>query len=175
MFTIKPYNWCIKNLIPFIFISLTACTAPKPYSVIKSQGDQILIGSVQKSLLQTHASSLWFEPNYQQYKPNSVIIDSLKWHANNLQVLVFAGSWCSDTQRELPRFFKVADAIGLNPNQIDIHMLNENKKGFYINESIFKIQSVPTFIFFKNGKEIGRIVESTTLPFEQEWLNLLSN
>jgi hypothetical protein len=41
-----------------------------------------------------------------------------------------------------------------------------------LNESVFKISAVPTFIFMREGKEIGRIIEMTTQPFEKEWLSL---
>lgn len=169
---IKHKNTSIKKLSIIIFIAFTACKSPQSFHVKGTSSDQIIIGSVQKSVLQTHPNTNWFEPNYKAYKPDSSTLVALKEYAPQTQVLVFAGTWCSDTQRELPQFYKVADGIGLNPNQIELQLLDENKKGFYFNESVFKIGAVPTFIFMREGKEIGRIIEMSTQAFEKEWLSI---
>jgi len=36
------------------------------------------------------------------------------------------------------------------------------------------ITNVPTFIFYKNGKEVNRIVESTVIYLEQDMLDIVS-
>lgn len=173
MIATKEFYSLIKNLIPLIIVAFTACSTSKSYWIQKNKYDQILLGSVHKSILIKHNTTKnWFEPSYSNYQIDTNIIKELKSFVKPMQVLVFAGSWCSDTQRELPKFCKIADAIGLNQNQIEIHLLNEEKKGFYINESVFHVKAVPTFIFMENGKEIGRIIEMSTQLFEKEWLDI---
>jgi thiol-disulfide isomerase/thioredoxin len=172
MNSIKHKNTGIKKLVVIVFIILTGCKSPQSFHLKGSGSSQIIIGSANKLTLQTHQNTNWFEPNYLAYKPDSSTLVALKKHLPQTQVLIFAGTWCSDTQRELPQFYKVADALGLNPNQIELQFLDENKKGFYLNESVFKVSAVPTFIFMREGKEIGRIIEMTTQPFEKEWLGL---
>jgi len=172
MIATKEFNWLFKYGIPFIMIAFTACSTHHPYWVQKNKTDQILLGSVQKSILLKHRiTQHWFEPSYNSYVMDTATIRELKQYVEPMQVLVFAGSWCSDTQRELPKFYRIADAIGLPEPKIHVHMLNEEKKGFYVNEAVFEVKSVPTCIFLKNGKEVGRIIEMSTQAFEKEWLS----
>jgi len=34
----------------------------------------------------------------------------------------------------------------------------------------FKIERIPTFIFLRNGKEIGRIIETPVKSLEEDWV-----
>jgi thiol-disulfide isomerase/thioredoxin len=115
----------------------------------------------------------WFDEEYKNYTPNQVIIKSLKPLKNEIKVLVVAGSWCSDTQRELPRFFKIANEIGILNNNIEMIMVDENKKSTAFNISVIQVTNIPTFIFFKDGKELGRIIEKPHDSLEEDLVKLL--
>jgi hypothetical protein len=41
-------------------------------------------------------------------------------------------------------------------------------------EDGFDITNVPTFIFYRNGKEINRIVESPVISLEKDMLSILA-
>ncbi len=88
------------------------------YSLTKIGSDQILNGSVQKEVLLNTQLFPWFNYEYKVYKPDTSILADLKLKSKDIHALVFAGSWCSDTQRELPRFYKIMDLAGVNPQQI---------------------------------------------------------
>lgn len=151
---------------------LISCSSVKPYQLVKTSSEKIILGTINKTVLKENTN--WFEPNYNAYLPDSNSILELKKQVNTMQVFVVAGSWCSDTQRELPKFYKIADAIGLKKEQMEVILLDENKNLSWFNVKVFQIYSVPTFIFMKNGKELGRIVEMATQPFEKEWLTFYS-
>ena len=88
-------------------------------------------------------------------------------------MLIIAGSWCVDTQRELPRFFKIMNSMGVPNNQIEMIMVDENKKTAAFNISVIQVSNIPTFIFFKDGKELGRIIEKPQITLEDDLAKLL--
>ena len=68
------------------------------------------------------------------------------------------GTWCSDSQREIPNFYKLLDEANFDYKNLELVTVDKKKKAKGL-EKGFDIIRVPTFIFYKNGKEIGRFVE----------------
>jgi thiol-disulfide isomerase/thioredoxin len=133
----------------------------------------ILNGTTTQAILTGNKNFSWFDEDYKNYVPNQEIINSLKPLKNEIKVLVIAGSWCGDTQRELPRFFKMINSIGVPNNQIEMIMVDENKKTAAFNISVIQVSNIPTFIFFKDGKELGRIIEKPVITLEDDLAKLL--
>jgi len=90
-------------------------------------------------------------------------------------MLIYFGSWCSDSRREIPRFFKIIDYLNIDYDKIIITGLDRNKTAPNYQENKWNIQFVPTFIFLnKNKKEIGRIIETPIESLEQDFLDILT-
>jgi thiol-disulfide isomerase/thioredoxin len=134
----------------------------------------VLNGSVTQAKLINNKNFTWFDNEYKNYQPNMELVNQLKPLKEDLKVLIIAGTWCSDTQRELPRFFKIANTVGIPQKNIEIVMVNENKVCTSFNISVLEVTNVPTFIFFKDGKEQGRIIEKPKVTLEEDICNLLS-
>jgi thiol-disulfide isomerase/thioredoxin len=85
---------------------------------------------------------------------------------------VFLGTWCGDSKREVPRFYKVLDAAKFHENQLQVIAVNKTEESYKQSpnheEKGLNIHRVPTFIFYKNGKEVNRIVESPVETFERD-------
>jgi thiol-disulfide isomerase/thioredoxin len=90
------------------------------------------------------------------------------------EVLVFFGGWCSDSKREVPHFLKIADRAGFPPGAMKFYSLDRSKKSPDGLTEQFGITLVPTFIFLRNGGEVGRIVESPRSTLEQDILEILA-
>lgn len=108
----------------------------------------------------------WFKPNYEAYSTDSNYVKILKPFAGRIRVKVIAGSWCEDTHLELPRFYKMADDIGLRADQIELIGVDRERKdesGKRISEGMIK---VPAFYFYLNGNPIGKIIEHPEAKFE---------
>lgn len=90
---------------------------------------------------------------------------------NGVSLEIYIGTWCSDTHVQLPSFFSLLDHAKVNP-EIMIYALDRKKtyKGF-TNERT--IEKVPTFVFLKDGKELGRIVESPKIGLLEDSLEIL--
>jgi thiol-disulfide isomerase/thioredoxin len=104
--------------------------------------------------------------------------DSLQLFQNEikqLEIIIVFGSWCSDSQREIPRFYKVLNAIQFPMEKVLIVGVNRQKFAPDIDLSVFQVVFVPTFIFLKNGTEIGRIVESPKYSIESDIVNIIKN
>ena len=114
-------------------------------------------GILNKTLIKNHDGYSWFNKNYNNYEPNidKINIDKL----NKTSIKIFMGTWCHDSKREVPRFYKILDALKFDQTNLQIIGLTKDKKGLFQNYSEYKITSTPTFIFFDNDKEIGRIIE----------------
>ena len=88
--------------------------------------------------------------------------------------LVFFGTWCSDSRREVPHFLKIADDCGIDSSRIRLYGLDGSKKSRDGLTDKYHIDRVPTFIFLKDGNEVGRITEKPTGTLEADMLAILA-
>jgi thiol-disulfide isomerase/thioredoxin len=90
------------------------------------------------------------------------------------EVTVFFGSWCSDSQRELARFWKALDFGGGEPGfSVRYVALDRSKKEPAADLGNREILFVPTFIVERDGRELGQIIEHSPNGIEQDLLMLL--
>lgn len=141
--------------------------------IFKNKTTMILNGRATQEIL-TNKHYSWFTEEYNSYKANKELINQLKPLKEDLKVLIVAGTWCGDTQRELPRFFKIANEMGIPAANIEMIMVNESKQSAAFNISVIQVTNIPTFIFFKDGKEQGRIIEKPKTTIEEDLCNLLN-
>ena len=84
------------------------------------------------------------------------------------------GTWCGDSKREIPRFYKVLKAAKFNVSNLEMIAVNRGKKTPDNLQKGLNIFRVPTFIFYKNGKEIGRYVEYPRVSLEKDILAIVT-
>jgi len=114
----------------------------------------------------------WFNKEYTDYVPQREYVDTLKSYKNSLKVVAIGGSWCSDTQHLLPELYKITDQVGIPPGHIQLIGVDRDKKDAF-GKNAYDVKLVPTFIFYLKGKEIGRIVETSPGPLEEEIVKLI--
>ena len=80
-------------------------------------------------------------------------------------VVVFFGTWCHDSEREVPRLLKLLETAGLSEEKLMLIGLDYRKREPEGRAAQFDVQYTPTAIFLRQGVEVGRIVErpNTTL------------
>ena len=155
-------------------VILASCNTSKTYT-LKKEGNEILLnGIVSKEVLMNKKLYPWCAWGISVYKPNPILIDSIKPLCKNVKVLMFGGTWCSDTQLELPRFYKVAELCGMQQNQMELIMVDRAKKTKNINTDILGVKNIPAFIFYRQNHEIGRIIEKPDSCTELHILRILS-
>ena len=134
---------------------------PEPLTGIVTRGD-------------VQASAGWESLNGDEYVPDVNMIKVISEKSADLQILLFLGTWCGDSKREVPRFFKLMDQAGISENQMEIIALDRSKKDLAGLTEKWSIEYVPTFVLIKNGKEIGRIVELPKESLETDLVAILS-
>ncbi|MCX7955360.1 MAG: thioredoxin family protein [Bacteroidales bacterium] len=139
---------------------------------MKSQdtSEVYIVGEINKSLLQQQPYSKWFNNEYNNYKPDEKIITELKkQNLDNLKINIFLGIWCEDSKIQVPRFLKILDNISFNYKNVKMYAVNKKKEAI----GNYKVERVPTFIFERNGKEIGRITENPIKTLEHDFFNII--
>jgi len=117
----------------------------------------------------------WFQLEYDTYIVDNETLDKINPdRLENLEITVVLGTWCSDSQREFPRFYKILEKIGFSFDYLTIIGVNRLKQAPDTHANELKIELVPTFIFSINGKEIGRIIESPELSLEKDLIKIIS-
>ncbi len=141
---------------------------------VTRDGRQMLFGKI--SLEQLFYDYPEWKKEFENYQPQQKLIEQLKsLHPANTKVIIFLGTWCPDSKREVPRFFKIIKQAGLESKlQIEMWALDRQKKSGNDLPQKFQIQYVPTFVFLKEGQESGRIVETPqSLYLEEDVLQIL--
>ena len=106
----------------------------------------------QEELLERHQV---FKRNYDAYEVTAGI-DGLP---ANLTVKILFGTWCHDSEREVPRMLKLLAASGVKEENISLISLDIRKEEPEGRAGALDVRFTPTFIFFIGGTELGRIVE----------------
>ena len=83
------------------------------------------------------------------------------------------GTWCEDNRREARRFFNVLDHVEFPAETMRLVMVDRDKQSGTDAEDGKNIHHVPTFILYKDGMELGRIVETPIESLEDDIFNIL--
>lgn len=134
------------------------------------QDKEILIGYCDRSGLEKGEFGQLFREYYQIYQPDQAVINQLKSKKEGIEILIILGTWCSDSQEQVPKFFKILDKIRFNKNKVQLICVDKDKKAGDVETANYNIQKIPTFIVYKNGREIGRIVETPYASLEKDLL-----
>jgi thiol-disulfide isomerase/thioredoxin len=154
-------------------ITLSSCSAQKETNATKNkQGD--LVGLANKESFNQVPYKSWFTENFNDYKPNEAVVSSLEIALKDITIKGFMGTWCEDSQRETPNFYKILELANFNFKNLELLTVNRSKKTPDNLQNGFNIKKVPTFIFYKKGKEIGRYVEYARETLEKDMLKIVS-
>jgi thiol-disulfide isomerase/thioredoxin len=144
-------------------------TFPDP----KNGVSNMLVGELQFEDIANDSSCSWFSINANAYKADTNIIKGISKAINGYELVVFAGTWCEDTQHLLPQLFKVITQAKIPNLKIQLYGVDRKKQALNVEHLLYKIEKVPTIIIIKNHREVGRIVESVEGTIEESLLRIL--
>jgi thioredoxin 1 len=116
-----------------------------------------------------------WQENYDKYSlPPEQIRDLKDKLPNDLRIDLYLGLWCSDSRNNVPPFLKILDSaeIAVPIRYISVHRKPAPTIRFFADKD--RVERVPTFIFYKKDKEIGRIVENPKKSLIEDMLEILS-
>ncbi len=121
-------------------------------------------------------------PEYQErmnsYEPDSAVLEMIAMTASpDDRIEVYLGTWCDDSQREVPKLFRILDAlktdygVELSTSYVALNR-DKNQPADLVRDK--QIDLVATFIYYRGERELGRIVESPEALIEDDLLRILA-
>ncbi len=139
----------------------------------EKSGKAIAIGICDRTVFADTNFAWWYNPEYENYEPNKNDIDTISSKISDVRIKIIFGTWCSDSRREVPRFLKILDSIKFNPANLQLICVDRDKKAAGTDVDKLGVELVPTFIIYRNEKEIGRIVETPKATLEEDLKKIL--
>jgi thiol-disulfide isomerase/thioredoxin len=138
-----------------------------------TQGEKMLVG-------ETTLEAFWdqfpdWEESKGQYTPEKNAIEALQNIEREISMVLFLGTWCGDSRREVPKLLKVYEATANSNFSLRIYGVDWEKKDDEGAAQMHEIERVPTAILFENGKEIGRIIEYPDQTWEEDISKILGS
>jgi thiol-disulfide isomerase/thioredoxin len=163
------------GFILIILISSSCGSGPGNTAVRVPDGNTvILVGTTDFAELRAAPFSDWFDPVYLGFTPNPENVETLKPLLEDVEIVVYMGTWCEDSHRELPKFVKLLKATEYPLELVDVIAMTRDKTTPQDYEAGLDITNIPTFIFYKDGVELGRIVEFAVEDLESDMIKVLS-
>jgi cyclophilin family peptidyl-prolyl cis-trans isomerase/HEAT repeat protein/thiol-disulfide isomerase/thioredoxin len=112
------------------------------------------------------------------YKPDETVLEMVKdaFHPGD-RIEVYMGTWCSDSQREVPKFLRIVDelksryGVDVPVSFVAVDRAKQKPADLLAGKHIEK---VATFIYYRGETELGRIVEKPASLFEDDLLVMAS-
>lgn len=138
-----------------------------------------LLGVITKADLLSGTYRDWFAPQFNAYKVDTTIATKLLEPIKEFEIVVFLGTWCGDSRKEVPQFYKLLEHLNYPMQKLKVVAVDNEKENYKKSpsgeEKGLNIHRVPTFIFYKNGKEVNRIVEHPKISFEADMHQIISS
>lgn len=120
----------------------------------------------------------WLPTGMDEYHPRKKSVEYLAENIKDYQLLVFLGTWCSDSKDLVPKLYKVLDRANISYENIMLVGMDRAKTTTtttameLVNK--YKISLLPTIILIdQNGKEAGRIIEGANRSVEQDLAGII--
>ncbi len=165
----------MRKIILLLFLTYSVFQAQTCKKVTDSKtGKSMLIGNGARADFADSSFSGWFNEGYKFYKPHFSDEKKLSSKLKNYKIKIVMGTWCSDSRREVPAFYKVLDELHYPTNKINLVFVNRKLQAPGVDKKKENITNVPTIIVSKKGKEIGRIVESPINTLENDLSDIVN-
>ena len=139
-------------LLAFLVLTALGCGATEQ-QLLKSEP---FTGVISASQLITEYPL--FRSAYEQYQPSSAEIAAVKSLSGKSLIVLF-GTWCHDSEREVPRLLKLLDLSGVELESLSLYGINYNKQEPTNLHQQHHLRYSPTIILLQGEDELGRVVE----------------
>ncbi len=147
-------------VVVFLILSFNSYSQVQ-YEVSKDpqNGLKTLKGILSRELLLNDAEFTWMKNDISWYKPNADCVTNLTAVKDTIQILVFVGTWCEDSQIVFPQLLKMLDQVGFNMKRLTVIGIDRQKTTLGSLTQALGVTKAPTIMVLKGGKEIGRVEE----------------
>ena len=136
-------------------------------------GNEILYGYCDTEGFLNDPFVAWYELEHENYLVDHVALGELNTDLFYMSdITVVMGTWCSDSQREVPRFLKIIEELGMDLNIINMICVDRSKQADVPELTELQIELVPTIIFYIDEDEVGRIIETPLESLEADIVSI---
>ena len=159
----------------FLAVFLISCQGNKEKCNLQTdekKQELMIVGKTQIEDLKSEPFDKWYKKEYLEYNVDNILKGKEELF-KDVEIKIVLATWCGDCRREVPRFIKIVNFVKYPKQKIEIISVDRNKKAGNINIENLNIEKVPTFIFYRKGIEIGRIIETPDQSLEKDCLEIL--
>ncbi|HMM11893.1 MAG TPA: thioredoxin family protein [Bacteroidales bacterium] len=161
--------------ILFIFGTLTVNSQVMNQTITDPKRDkEVLIDLINRDAFILPVFGEYYQQDYAIYRPDEAIVEQIAKFSGDISITIVLASWCGDSREQLPRFMKILDQVGFDFSRLKMIAVDSYKLGRQQDVSSLQIERVPTFVFFRDGQEIGRIIETPRDTLEADMLEIIS-
>jgi len=165
---------CISLLTLFILSGTILFSQTPQLSKDEKTGNPMLIGlSLRSDYENREHFKEWFNEGVVNYEIDEEALSMMSEVESDITLECFMGTWCSDSRREVPRIYKILDHFTFDEKKLVIVSVDRKMVSPGGEQKGKDIHHVPTLIFYKEGKEIGRIIESPVGTLEEDFVDIL--
>ena len=157
------------NVPRMILIFLLTC----PGLLTAQEQDPVLTGPITVEQLLDLPG--WFGEEFLSYQPDPQYLTQIPAEAEGVTIVCVLGTWCPDSRREVPRMLRLLQVTHIAPERMQMIGVDRNKQSPGGEAAPYGVDRVPTFILYRDGKELGRIVETPFASLEKDMLGILLN
>ena len=129
---------------------------------------EVLIDFCDRTGLEAGEFGTYYTLEYDDYQLNDSLVNLISSRMSDVEITIVFGSWCSDSEQQVPHFYKILDKAAYDESKLSIIAVNRQKKAEEVQIEDLKIEFVPTFIIYRDGEELGRIVETPYDTLEED-------
>jgi hypothetical protein len=162
-------------LLPVLAVPACAGEAGEP-AAGEEEGPPPLVGEVSRDEVEAHRPG-WVEAEIEA-SPDAGAAGALLDVEPGAEIVVYLGTWCSDSRRELARLWRAFDEAGIGfaaepPFDLRYVAVDRDKEQPAALLEGVDLDYVPTFVVRRGGEEVGRVVEVSPNGIEHDLLALL--
>ncbi len=160
-----------------------AVAAAPTFGVVEGEKGPYLVGEVAREDI-VAGFPAWND-SAAAYVPEPGAVARLAAVSRPVDVVCVLGTWCGDSRREVPRFWKLL-ASAANPNlRLRMFAVGRKDDAAALAKSeavgaprdiraVWGVTLVPTFIFRADGEELGRIIETPVGTLEGDAADIVT-
>jgi thiol-disulfide isomerase/thioredoxin len=159
--------------LAFAVLATVACASASGPAGSASQPEDtpVLVGPVTREAIE-EAMPAWVQAQVEA-ELDAEAARGLASVEPGAELTVYLGTWCGDSRREVPRFWRALDESGgMVPFEVRYVGVDREKKEPAEAVISDDVRYVPTFIVRRGGQEVGRIVEESPNGLETDLLAL---
>ncbi len=152
----------------------TAATSKKKKEVVAPEKASVVLGK--KNWQEWKAETDWDSYSAEGHKLDKSKVSAIARlaKAKKATFLVFAGSWCKDSEAQLPAIMKLLGAAQVPARNIELYGVDANLKEPSGMAQQHEVTNSPTLVILKGQTELGRIVVQPASTWEDEIKDILS-